>query len=176
MTVAGDSASAAGVRVVRVTASDSESLAEAARPFAEYAEWLTPFGVRSTIAEEIVSLPAPFCAPNGALLVSVGDDGTICGCVGVKRHSDSAAEIKRLFVREECRSGGMGGALFSAALDAICELGYSEALVSTIPSRMTSADAMYRRFGFESTRCFEDYPRAEVEIRYLRLDLGDWCA
>ena len=163
-------------RIIRVGSSDRDALAEVARLFAEYAEWLASFVVHTTVADETASLPDPFAAPGGALLVAIDGSGAICGCVGVKRHSDAAAEIKRLFVREECRGTGLGHALFSAALDAACELGYAEALVSTIPSHMPAANAMYERIGFTPTRRFEDHTHAEVEIRYLRLDLGDWCA
>jgi putative acetyltransferase len=164
------------IRIAPVAPDDSTTLAEVARLFSEYSEWLDPFIVHTTIAEELASLPAPFVAPGGLLLVSADADGAICGCVGVKRHSDSAAEIKRLFVREECRGTGLGRALFSAALDAACELGYAEALVSTIPSHMPQANAMYEHIGFRPTHRFEEHTHAEVDIRYLRLDLGDWCA
>ena len=87
-----------------------------------------------------------------------------------------SAEIKRLFVRDNCRGGGLGRALFSAALDAACDLGYAEVLLSTIPSHMPRANAMYDRIGFAPTQRFEDHAHAEVEMRYLRLDLGYWCA
>jgi putative acetyltransferase len=163
-------------RIRSITAQDSDSVAEVARLFAEYAEWLAPFVVHTTIAEELATLPAPFTPPHGALLVGADASGAICGCVGVKRHDDSAAEIKRLFVREGCRGSGLGSALFSAALDAACELGHAEALVSTIPSHMATANAMYERIGFQPTQRFEDHTHAEVAVRYLRLDLGDWCA
>lgn len=163
-------------RIRAVTPDDTEALAEVARLFAEYAEWLSPFVSHTTIAAELASFPAPFCAPDGALLVGIDAGGAMCGCVGVKRHSDSAAEIKRLFVRERCRGTGLGAELFASALDAACELGYAEVLLSTIPSHMGTANAMYERLGFEPTPRFEDHTHAEVDIRYLRLDLGDWCA
>jgi putative acetyltransferase len=162
-------------RISPLAPEDAESLAEVARLFAEYAEWLSGFVVHTTIHDELDTLPAPFAAPGGVLLVGRDDEGAICGCAGVKRLSDSAAEIKRLFVREECRGAGMGRALFSAALDAACELGYSEAFVSTIPSHMAAANAMYERIGFAPAHRFEDHTHAEVDIRYLRLDLSKWC-
>jgi putative acetyltransferase len=164
-------------RVRTVAPDDVESLSEVTRLFTEYAEWLAPIVARTTIALEIASLPAPFAPPDGRLLVaSAQPGGAICGCVGVKRHSDSAAEIKRLFVREGCRGIGLGRSLFLVALDAACELGYEEALVSTIPSHMATANAMYERLGFEPTQRFERHTLAEVDLRYLRLELGDWCA
>jgi carbonic anhydrase len=167
--------SASDPRIRQVTAEDAEALVEVARLFGEYAEWLAPFVVHTSIAAELASLPAPFSAPDGALFVGADEGGRICGCVGVMRHSETAAEIKRLFVREECRGGGLGRALFSAALDAACERGYLDALVSTVPAHMAAAAAMYVRMGFTPTARFEDHTHAEVEIRYLRLELGDWC-
>ena len=164
-------------RIRTVGASDVDDLAEIARLFTQYAEWLAAFVTHSTLAEELASLPKPFAAPSGVLLGASREPvGPLCGCVGVKRHSDSACEIKRLFVREACRGARLGEALFSAALDEACDMGYAEALVSTIPSHMPAANAMYERFGFVPTHRFEDHTHAEVEIRYLRLDLGDWCA
>jgi putative acetyltransferase len=159
-----------------VSSDDAETLAEVARLFTEYAEWLEPFVVHTSIAEELASLPAPFSAPDGALFVGTDAGGRICGCVGMKRQSETEAEIKRLFVREACRGTGLGHALFSAAMDAACEMGYSDVLVSTIPSHMPAAAAMYARMGFAATQRFEDHTHAEVDIVYLRLDLGDWCA
>jgi GNAT superfamily N-acetyltransferase len=171
-----NAAADSGSRIIRVSGSDRGELAEVRRLFGEYAEWLASFVLHTTIDGEIASLPAPFVPPEGALLLGADAGGTICGCVGVKRHGDAAAEIKRLFVREECRGTGLGRALFSAAMDVACELGYSEVLISTIPSHMPIANAMYERIGFAPTHRFEDHTHADLDIRYLRLDLGDWCA
>jgi putative acetyltransferase len=165
----------ADARIRVVTAGDARDLAAARQLFEEYAEWLLPFITHSTLAAELESLPTPFVAPQGRLLVgALEPGGAACGVVGIKRHSDEEAEIKRLFVRDECRGSGLGRALFSAALDAACEMGYAEALVSTVPSRMPEAAAMYERIGFVPTRRFEDHTHANVDIRYLRLDLGEW--
>jgi GNAT superfamily N-acetyltransferase len=161
-----------GARITAVTAGDTAGLAEVRQLFIEYAEWLAPFVTASTIAEEIANLPAPFEPPSGALLIARDSaTGASCGCVGVKHHSDTECEIKRLFVRPGCRGIGAGRALFSAAMDAGRELGYAEALVSTIPQFMEGANAMYEAFGFVETECFEDHTHASVEIRYLRCGL-----
>ena len=165
----------ASARVETVTRDDGNAIAQVRALFAEYAEWLSPFVTASTIAEELESLPAPFEEPGGRLLVAIDSQGLICGCVGVKRHTETACEIKRLFVRPDCRGAGIGYALFSAALDAGCALCYEEALVSTIPAYMEEANRMYERLGFEPTDCFEERTQAEVEIRYLRYDLAGWC-
>jgi ribosomal protein S18 acetylase RimI-like enzyme len=159
-----------------VTGDDEAGLEAAAELFTEYAEWLAPFVTHSTIAEELESLPRPFVAPAGRLVIASAPDGRACGCIGVKRHQGEACELKRLYVRPECRGSGLGRELMSAALDAACEMGYSAALVSSIPAHMPEAVGMYESLGFTRTHRFEDHTHAEVEMVYLRLELGDWCA
>lgn len=158
-----------------VTAKDLAGLAAVRELFGEYAQWLAPFVIHTTIAEEIASLPQPFAAPHGRLVVAAAPGGEICGCVGVKHHADGECEVKRLYVRPEWRGRGLGRELLVGALDAACALGCSAALVSSIPAHMPEAARMYESVGFAPTRRFEDHTHAEAEMLYLRLDLGDWC-
>jgi len=162
-------------RIFEITAEDANALDEVRQLFVEYAEWLSPFVTASTLAEELVSLPEPFASPGGRLLAARDASGAICGCVGIRRHSETECEIKRLFVRPGCRGGGLGQTLFSAALDVGCDLGYRGVLVSTIPDFMPAANRMYERIGFAPTECFEHKTQASAEIRYLRYDLAQWC-
>lgn len=165
------------VRIIELTASDTAAIEQVRGLFTEYAEWLSPFITASTLAEELESLPSPFSAElGGRLLAATTEDGSICGCVGIKRHSGTECEIKRLFVRPDCRGGGLGYTLFTAALDAACELGYRQTLVSTVPDFMPAAHRMYERLGFKSTECFEEKTQASVRIEYLRFDLSGWCS
>ena len=158
-----------------VTEQDATGLAAIRELFTEYAEWLAPFVEHTTIAEELASLPQPFTAPSGKLLVAVAPDGRVCGCVGLKQQDGAECEIKRLYVRAESRGLGLGRELLEAALDAACVMGYSIALVSSVPGHMPEAMGMYQRAGFTPTHRFESHTHAEVEMVYLRLDLGDWC-
>jgi GNAT superfamily N-acetyltransferase len=162
-------------RIVTVKRTDESELIQVRQLFTEYAEWLSPFVTASAIEEELASLPEPFVAPHGRLLAARNETGALCGVVGIKRHSATECEIKRLFVRPECRGAGYGYALFSAALDAACELNYAEVLVSTVPAYMEEANRMYERLGFESTECFEQRTQATEELSYLRYDLAKWC-
>ena len=41
---------------------------------------------------------------------------------------------------------------------------------------MPEANAMYERLGFVATDCFEDHTHAEVDMRYLRYALSEWCS
>jgi len=161
--------------IVTVKRTDTTELKQVRQLFVEYAEWLSPFVTASAIDEELASLPSPFVAPHGRLLAALDSKGVVCGVVGIKRHSTTKCEIKRLFVRPDCRGTGLGYALFSAALDAACALGYEEALVSTVPAFMEEANRMYERLGFRQTECFEERTQATEELSYLRYELKDWC-
>jgi GNAT superfamily N-acetyltransferase len=163
------------VSIITVKRTDEAELAEVRQLFTEYAEWLSPFVTASNISAELESLPSPFVAPHGRLLAARDSLGALCGVVGIKRHSVTEGEIKRLFVRPDCRGTGLGYTLFSAALDAACALGYREALVSTVPAYMEEANRMYERLGFANTECFEEVTQASAEITYLRYDLSQWC-
>jgi GNAT superfamily N-acetyltransferase len=157
---------------IEVLSPDNPKQVEEARElFFEYAEWLSPIVRITTIHRDIAALPEPFVPPSGRLLLACGDDGVACGCIGVRRFSDTECELKRLYVRPSCRTSGIGRALFSAALDAARELGYREALISTIPSHMDTANRMYEQYGFVPTDNFEGHSHDDVEMRYLRFDL-----
>ena len=158
-----------------VTTEDTAGLAAVRLLFAEYAEWLAPFVTRTTIPMELETLPRPFAAPTGRLIVAVSPAGETVGCVGVQLHENRVCEIKRLYVTPSSRGKGLGRELLHSALDAACELGYAIALVSSIPAHMPEAAGMYERAGFVPTHRFEDHTHAEVEMLYLRMDLGDWC-
>jgi putative acetyltransferase len=157
-----------------VTAEDTRGVALVRSLFDEYAEWLAPFVDHHTIQSEIETLPAPFVAPRGILLLAAdGDDA--CGCIALKPHTETSCEVKRLYVRESCRSAGLGRALLVGALSAACELGYNEALVSTIPAYMGRAVSMYEGLGFVPTERFENHTHAEIGISYLSLNLPAYC-
>jgi carbonic anhydrase len=163
------------IRIITVKRTDTAELAEVRQLFTEYAEWISPFVTASTIDSELTSLPSPFVAPHGRLLAARDSLGAICGVVGLKRHSETECEIKRLFVRPDCRGTGLGYTLFTAAIDAACSLNYREVLVSTVPAYMAEANQMYERLGFQQTDCFEERTQASEEISYLRYSLAEWC-
>jgi GNAT superfamily N-acetyltransferase len=91
----------------------------------------------------------------------------------VRPHHGSACEIKRLYVRAHARGTGLGGALIRVGIEAARELGYTEALVTTLPDTMPVAAAMYERLGFEPTEPFLDmsYVDGSVRMTYLSMAL-----
>jgi len=160
-------------RIDQVADDDAARLQQVRELFREYQEWLGEVVCSLRLAEEIASLPGPYASPEGRLFLATAEDGVGVGCIGVRPHHGPACEIKRLYVRPQARSTGLGSALIGAAIEASRELGYAEALVTTLPDTMPIAAAMYERLGFEPTEPFFDHSHVDERIRmtYLRLGL-----
>lgn len=160
-------------RIDRVADDDVEMLEQVRELFREYHEWLGEVVCSVRLAEEIASLPGPYASPAGRLYLASGLGGEAIGCIGVRPHHGAACEIKRLYVRPGTRGAGLGGALIRVAIEAACELGYAEALVTTLPDTMPVAAGMYERLGFSATEPFLDHSHVDEGVRmiYLRLEL-----
>lgn len=148
---------------------DIATLEEIRELFREYHEWLGEVVCSYRLAEEIANLPGPYAAPEGRLLIARSAGGAVLGCAGVRPHSPGRAEVKRLYVRPPARGTGLGRALAEAALEVARELGYAEALISTLPDSMQVAAPMYVRMGFAETECFTDHDHADDGVTMLYL-------
>jgi GNAT superfamily N-acetyltransferase len=106
--------------------------------------------------------PAELGPPGGTYLVGYrpGPDGAavICGG-GLKRLSDGACEIKRMYVIPEARGQGVARALLHALEDAARDLGYDIARLDTGP-RQPHAQRMYEAEGYRPVPNFNENPVA----------------
>lgn len=156
---------------------ETPELLEAARElFVEYHEWLGEVVCSARLAEEIVSLPGPYSPPEGRLLLAFEPNGAIAGVVGVRQLQAErpwACEIKRLYVRPASRGKGLGRVLAEEAIEAARDLGYDEALLTTLPESMTRAFSLYSSLGFTETEPFIDHSHVSegIPMMYLRLPL-----
>lgn len=82
---------------------------------------------------------------GGAFFVSV-EDGRIVGTSAVRNLGSGVCEIKRLYVKDECRGKGLGLALFRIALD-FAQKHYSKAKLKT-DSSLSKAISIYLGHGF----------------------------
>jgi GNAT superfamily N-acetyltransferase len=103
--------------------------------------------------------PRELGPPGGTFLVGLDDDGQPVCCGGVKRLSDDACEIKRMFVAPDKRGAGAGRELLRALEDAARALGYSVARLDTGP-RQPGAERMFRDSGYEPVANFNGNPVA----------------
>jgi putative acetyltransferase len=120
---------------------------EAARLlFEEYATELAVDLCFQGFADELRQLPEMYGGPTGALLLVYAEDAPVAA-VGIRRFSADTCEMKRLYVRNSWRRGGLGRKLALAAVDAGRRLGYRRMVLDTLQS-MSEARALYRSLGF----------------------------
>ena len=97
-------------------------------------------------------------ASGGRLYVAeVDDDGV--GVGGLKRLSETAGEIKRMFVRPTARGLGVGRAIVERLVADARALGFRTIYLESA-SFMHSAHALYRSVGFVPS---DSYPGREFE-------------
>lgn len=117
--------------------------------------------------QEIESLPQHYGEPDGNFIVATRD-GAVVGCGAFRRFSESACEMKRLYVLRDCRGGGVGRTIVAALIDRARALGYRTMLLDTLPA-MSSARALYASFGFAQAAPYRFNPIDGAT--YWKLDL-----
>ncbi len=122
---------------------------------------------QTTLTAELATLPAPYLPPDGALLLARDGCGRPAGCVGIKGLSDTACEIKRLYVVAGQRGSGLGRALVRAAMDQARGMGYREMLLIAVLHTTAAAQRIYRELGFEVTPRFRDTPLGHDPAGFL---------
>jgi putative acetyltransferase len=135
--------------------------------FNEYARELGVDLCFQNFSSELANLGTMYAAPTGRLLLASGD-GRIIGCVGVRGLSESACEMKRLYVRPVARGLGLGRRLAEAAIAAAQDLGYQIMLLDTLAA-MAAAQKLYRSLGFRETAPYYSNPLPQV--KYMKLSL-----
>ena len=120
--------------------------------FREYFDWLGPEGWFTDIEAELAALP---CGYDAMLLARDGE--AIVGCVALRPLEGGACEMKRLYVRQAGRGGGVGRALVEASIARARELGYRTMRLDTLPT-MNAARKLYLSLGFREIQRYNDNP------------------
>ena len=150
-----------------VLAEGAGRLAEVRALFEEY--WFS-FGFTpcfQNFGEELAGLPGDYVPPRGRLAIAE-IEGKVAGCAALKRFDETRCEAKRLYVRPEFRSHGVGRALIDWVIAEARAAGYRELLGDTMPVMERALD-MYRRMGFEITGPYAANPTPGAV--FLRLTL-----
>lgn len=107
-------------------------------------------------AHELQHLMNEYSPPDGVFLLAK-QEGVFMGCGGLRRFSDSACEMKRLYVRAANRHHGMGRKLAGALIHEAHVLGYQSILLDTLPS-MSNAQMLYKSLGFKPIAAYRFNP------------------
>lgn len=117
--------------------------------------------------EEIKSLPGPYAAPAGVLLLA-RIEGTPAGTAALRALHHRSCEAKRLYVRPQFRRMGVARALLDRLVAEARAAGYSEMYGDTL-NTMASALELYRHVGFHEVGPYSPDPTPGAT--YLRLSL-----
>ena len=106
--------------------------------------------------EELKNLPGNYAPPQGCLIIAKhGDD--IAGCVTLRKTDEDICEMKRLSVRPQYHSLGIGRTLTEAIIAEVRKIGYKIMRLDTIPS-MRRARALYTSLGFKEIAPYYQSP------------------
>jgi len=140
--------------------------------FLEYAASLAIDLCFQGFEEEVDQLPGEYAPDHGGTLLLARVDGKLAGCGALRSFPDSdysnACEMKRVYVRPEYRSIGLGRQLALRLIDEAGSFGYSCMLLDTL-DEMEAARGLYESLGFEEIPpyYFNPIPGAH----YLKVDL-----
>ena len=140
------------------TAADFEQAAQLFHDYVERLEFDLDF---QDIEDELETLPGPYAAPEGAILLADVDDEPV-GVVAVQPlDEDGVCEMKRLYVKPEHRGQGIGRALCTRLLTVAQALNYHTMRLDTVAS-MGAARALYESLGFDERSAYYDNPLDDV--------------
>lgn len=119
--------------------------------------------------EELRSLPGKYAPPTGRLFLAAWED-QIAGVIALRAQDEAGlCEMKRLFVRREFRSHGIGRVLAERLIREAAEIGYTRMRLDTVPGKMDRAIAMYRELGFQETVPYYKTPVEQTLFMELAL-------
>lgn len=136
--------------------------------FVEYANSLNLDLSTQDFNDELATLPGVYCAPTGCLLLASWGEKA-AGCVALRKLEDEICEMKRLYVRPDYRTAGLGRTLITQLIIEARQMNYRVMRLDTIPSSMGSAVRLYEEFGFKRIAPYWHNPLPGVE--YMELNL-----
>jgi GNAT superfamily N-acetyltransferase len=119
--------------------------------------------------DEVANLARQYGPPDGVLLLARDSDGYV-GCGALRRFSQDACEMKRLYVKPSAQGQGVGRALANALIDEARAIGYRRMLLDTLPS-MHGAWTLYRSLGFREIAPYRFNPVPGTT--FMELNLSD---
>jgi putative acetyltransferase len=134
---------------------------------------------------ELAELPGPYAPPAGVLLLAMVE-GQPAGCValrpirplvvdpatGVSKEDpdEQALELKRLWVRPDCRGVSLGRSLVEAAIEHAQELCAVALYLDTVPAVMPEANRLYAALGFKAVARYNTNTVPDVLFFRRKLD------
>jgi GNAT superfamily N-acetyltransferase len=103
---------------------------------------------------------------GGVFLIALRDSEPIA-CAGLQRLDETTGEVRRVFVRQSARGGGVGRVLLTSLLEAARDLCYQRVRLDT-GDRLPEARGLFQAFGF---RDIDDYNGNPYAAHWMELTL-----
>ncbi len=114
-----------------------------------FREYVKSLGVDLSFQDfeiELKTIDLQYRQPTGGLILAFKEERLV-GCVGVRKLDGDTAELKRMYVKVECRGYNIGVELLRRSMKLGKELGYKKMRLDTL-NNMTKAQSLYQSFGF----------------------------
>jgi len=152
------------IRIAEARWPDDRETVEAL--FREYVASLAEDISFQNVDDELAGLPGKYARPGGVVLIA-WDGEQPAGAVAYRMFEPGVCEMKRLYVRDAFRGGGIARELANELIDDARTRGFRTMLLGT----MQAARALYRDLGFVPVAPYYDNPLPGV--MYMALDLGE---
>ncbi len=96
-------------------------------------------------------------------VVLVLKNGQPVACGGYKQHAPGTAEVKRVYVRPDCRGQGYAKAILAALESRAASQGYTRLILET-GSMLHAAIALYTAIGFERIQNYPPYHTMPMSV------------
>jgi GNAT superfamily N-acetyltransferase len=110
--------------------------------------------------------PDEFTSPNGAFFVG-HRDGEPVGCAGLRRHSATDVEVKRMFIRRPFRGRGWSRTLLRLLEDEARRLGFERIILET-GLQQPEAMGLYQSSGYGAIPGFGHYRESPLNRCYAK--------
>lgn len=149
------------------TAETPKDFADAQKLILEYAASLGFDLAFQNFDQEMADLPNVYNKNDGGLYLGYLNHFP-AGVVGLRRFSETEAELKRMYVSGDAKRKGIGRMLLRKCIETARQLGYKTIKLDTA-SYMDAAIKLYTDHGFVETGAYRFNPHDHA--RYFELDL-----
>ena len=143
-----------------IQVNSKEELEDTKQLFREYSVFLNVDLCFQGFENELAQLPDKYAEPKGAIML-MKIDGLAVGCVALRPLAEDVCEMKRLFVKPEYQSLGIGRELAEAVIVQAKNKGYSSMKLDTL-RRLSAANKLYKALDFVETIPYNVNPEEDV--------------
>jgi GNAT superfamily N-acetyltransferase len=138
------------------------------RELARYLAFLGEEMDAAGLDHDVADWQGEYDGVTGVMLVVVDPAGEVVGTAAVRRLEPGVIELKRMWLRPDCRGRGLAPRLMDRCLDEARWLG-GRVLRLDSERRLEAAVKLYRRYGFADIPDYNRNPRANLWME-LRLE------